>query len=114
MKKGHKVRARKRLQELSEDSQQLFRELCDEYNIRDLGGQETLRSGLRAKDQPEAAEARILTEGTMLVDRFGQPKSHPLLAVARDFRAMWAASLRSLNFAIGDPPKVGRPEGGGN
>jgi hypothetical protein len=87
----------------------LFRELIAEYRITDRGGREILRSGLRALDQAEAAEAAILEAGQTVTDRWGQPKAHPLLAVARDFRAQWASALRSLNLAIGDPPKVGRP-----
>jgi hypothetical protein len=38
-------------------------------------------------------------------------RAHPLLAVARDFRAQWQAALRQLNLAVGEPPKVGRPGG---
>ena len=97
--------------ELSRESQQLFRELCEEYAITDSGGREVLRSGLRALDQAVAAEARIAVDGAVQKDRFGQLRAHPLLAVARDFRVMWQSALRQLNLSIGEPPKVGRPEG---
>jgi hypothetical protein len=34
-----------------------------------------------------------------------------MLVIARDFRAQWLAALRQLHLAIGEPPKIGRPEG---
>jgi hypothetical protein len=85
--------------------------LSQEYSIDDSGGRETLRSGLRSLEQAEAAEAIVERDGRMLTDRFGQVKAHPMLVIARDFRAQWLAALRQLNLAIGDPPKIGRPEG---
>ena len=96
-------------QELSASSRRLFTGLCEEYAIGDAGGREILRSGLRALDQAEAAEAHGTKAGQMIVDRFGQTRAHPLLPIARDFRAQWQAALRQLNLAIGEPPKVGRP-----
>ena len=96
---------------LSAASRRLFRELSAVYAITDVGGREILHSGLRAKDQAEAAEARISHDGQSTVDRFNQVRAHPLLAVARDFRAQWLAALRALNLATGSEPKIGRPEG---
>lgn len=97
--------------DLSARGKRLFVELATEYAIQDSGGREILRSGLRALDQAEAAERQVAKDGQTFADRFGQVRVHPLLAVARDFRAQWLASLRGLNLAIGDAPKIGRPEG---
>jgi hypothetical protein len=38
-------------------------------------------------------------------------KAHPLLSTIRDARSQWLTALRLLNLAVGDPPKLGRPEG---
>ena len=96
---------------LTASSRVIFRRLTEEYGIADAGGLEILRSGLRALDQAEAAEERIAKDGQATVDWFGQVRAHPLLAVARDFRGQWVATLRALNLAVGEPPKIGRPEG---
>ena len=96
---------------LTPASRAIYRRLVGEYGIRDSGGLEILRSGLCALDQAEAAEARIAKDGQATVDRFGQVRAHPLLSVARDFRSQWLAALKALNLAIGDAPKIGRPEG---
>lgn len=96
-------------QDLSASSRRLFRSLVLEYSIGDRGGLEILRSGLRALDQAEAAEAAIAKGGQTQTDRFGQLRAHPLLPIARDFRAQWSAALRALNLSVGEPPKVGRP-----
>jgi hypothetical protein len=84
--------------------------LSAEYRITDAGGVQVLRSGLKALDQAEAAEARIAKDGQCFADRWGQLRPHPLLSAARDFRAQWLQSLKALNLAIGDVPKPG-PEG---
>lgn len=97
---------------LTAGSTRIFAALVEEYAIQDAGGREILRSGLMALDQAEKAEARIVKDGQVQVDRWGQVKPHPLLPVARDFRAQWLASLRALNLAVGELPRVGRPGSG--
>ncbi len=96
---------------LSADSQQLFRVLTREYRIADSGGVQVLLSGLRSLDEAITCERRIEADGRLVVDRFGQPRCHPLASMARDHRAAWQSALRQLNLSIGEPPKVGRPEG---
>ena len=92
-------------------SRRLFLKLTKEYSIDDSGGVAILTMGLRALDRAEAAEAVIATDGMAVRDRWGQVKVHPLMTTVRDFRAQWIAALRSLNLAVGTPPKVGRPAG---
>jgi len=106
-----KTRAHSGPQGLSGASRRLFKRLCSEYRIDDGGGRETLRSGLRSLEQALQAEAIVAADGPMLTDRFGQRRAHPMLVIARDFRAQWLAALRQLHLAIGKPPKIGRPEG---
>lgn len=95
--------------DLSKPALKLFKQLSEEYGIVDLGGIEILRSGLRALDQATAAEAAISAQGQTTIDRFGQVRAHPLLPVARDFRAQYVAAIKALNLSIGEPAKIGRP-----
>lgn len=94
---------------LSRASSDIFKTLVDEYDIADSGGLEILRSGLRALDQAVAAEAAILKQGQSFTDKAGQLKAHPLLPVARDFRAQYVSALKALHLAVGEAPKIGRP-----
>jgi hypothetical protein len=85
--------------------------LATTYAIQDAGGVQILLSGLASLDQAIACEKQVESDGRVIRDRWGQPKAHPLCAVARDARSAWQTALRSLNLAIGTPPKTGRPEG---
>ena len=97
---------------LSAEHRRLWAELVAEYEIVDRGGLEILRSGLRSLAQAEAAEAIVTRDGSVQVDRFGQAKAHPLLAVARDFRAQWQQALRNMNLDVTPAqPGPGRPVG---
>ena len=96
---------------LTPSSKALFRQLVQEYRIGDVGGLAVLTSGLISLQQAVTAEATIARDGQVVVDRWGQRKSHPLASVARDCRSAWLAALRQLNLSIGDPASPGRPEG---
>jgi hypothetical protein len=109
MPKPPRSHSRAELLGLSDGSKRLFAEICDAYGIVDSGGRQTLRSGLKSLQQAEEAERIVETEGRMVTDRFGQRRAHPMLVIARDFRAQWLQALRQLNLAIGEPPQVGRP-----
>ena len=95
--------------ELSAEARRIFTAIVDQYGIVDAGGLEILRSGLICLDTATQAEARIAVDGQVVVDRFGQPRAHPLSSVARDARSQWLGALRLLNLEVGDPPPVGRP-----
>ena len=98
--------------ELSAAHRKLWAELTTEYGICDLGGLEVLRSGLQSLAQAEVAEQIVAEDGAVQTDRFGQKRAHPLLAVARDFRAQWQAALKALNLDVQPAqPGPGRPAG---
>ena len=66
----------------------------------------------RALDRAESAREQIEREGMTLVDRFGQPKPHPLLAAERDARSAFRQLYRELGLdddqeshEIGRPPR---------
>jgi len=78
----------------------VYRSLVAEYNIRDVGGQEVLVSGLEAKARARKCREIIDREGMTTVDRWGQPKAHPLLATERDARAAWLQAVKLLNLDL--------------
>jgi hypothetical protein len=82
-----------------------------EFGIDDAAGLVLLQNYARAEAREFEAHGQIEREGQTLMDRFGQPKAHPLLSVERDSRAAKMAALKALNLETGDsePPKIGRP-----
>jgi P27 family predicted phage terminase small subunit len=97
---------------LSAEAKKIWRGIISEYDIDDIAGLKILRVALEAYDRAEKCRTMIEKHGMMLKDRFGAPKSHPLLPVERDNRAAFLAGLKALNLDIlplRDGP--GRPGG---
>jgi len=97
---------------LSAEAKRWWRSLMDEYQIDDPGGLLLLQTGLEAFDRMRSAQDAIKQDGQTVVDRFGQPKGHPMLTVERDARAQLCSCLKSLNLdlePLRDAP--GRPSG---
>ena len=95
---------------LSAESRRLWNELQAEYRITDAAGLRFLRTACEALDQQRRAEAVVREAGMVAVDRYGAPRAHPLLAVARDSRAAMLKALAALNLDI-EPlrDRAGRP-----
>jgi len=58
------------------------------------------------------AQQDIDRDGLLMVDRFGQTKSHPLLGVERDARAQLITTLKALNLDV-EPLRDGPGRPGG-
>jgi phage terminase small subunit len=58
-----------------------------------------------AWDRCEEARDALADAGTYYVDRFGQPRAHPAVAVERDSRIAFARLVRELDLDA-DPPKA--------
>jgi phage terminase small subunit len=58
----------------------------------------TLESACRELDRAERAEAAIAEQGEYVEDRYGAPKAHPAVAVARSSRLAAARLLRELGL----------------
>jgi hypothetical protein len=61
-----------------------------------------------AWDRGQDARAALATHGPIFVDRFGQPRARPELAVERDSRIAFARLVRELALDV-DEPGTPRP-----
>lgn len=100
-KKGTRLEARK-----------AAKALISEYDITDYGGLLYIKSFVDAYSLELDATDQVEKDGISYQDRFGQPKSHPLLPTIRDSRAQKLAALKSLNLDL-EPlrDRPGRPGG---
>lgn len=97
---------------LSREAKRLWREIQESYVIDDKAGTLLLQTALEAFDRMREYQAQIKKDGPVILDRFEQPKAHPLLATERDSRAQMLAALKALNLdrePLRDGP--GRPGG---
>jgi hypothetical protein len=98
---------------IRKESRLEVRWLISEYGIDDAGGLLLLKTFADCDTAERNAQGIINEDGLIVVDRFGQKKSHPLLTTIRDARAQKMAALKALNLDL-EPLKdrSGRPEGG--
>lgn len=85
---------------LSKESKVLWKKLCDEYALDDVAGRLLLETALSARDRAEEARRRIAREGAVILDRFGQKRSHPSIAIERDSKATMVRALKALNLDL--------------
>jgi hypothetical protein len=57
-----------------------------------------LKSTLEAHQRARLCREQVDREGSTYLDRFEQPKPHPLLAAERDARASFVAGMRALRL----------------
>jgi hypothetical protein len=62
-----------------------------------------------ARDRCCGARRILDAEGTTLIDRHGQPRPRPEVAIERDSRSAFARLLRELNLDINPPIEPRRP-----
>jgi phage terminase small subunit len=68
-----------------------------------------LQLACEAWDQVAAAREALAEHGVTFVDRFGQPRVRPEVAVERDARLAFARLLRELDLDADPPPGPSRP-----
>lgn len=97
---------------LSKEAGTIFKNLCEEYGIDDEAGLRILKTALESYDRAAACRETIDRDGLTVVDKAGQTKAHPLLAIERDSRAAFLSGLKHLNLDL-EPLKngPGRPAG---
>ena len=97
---------------LTDEAKAIWQEILTEYDISDAAGLRILRVALESFDRAQAARQAIDEQGMTFLDKFGQPKPHPLLAIERDSRAAFLTGLKALNLDL-EPlrDRPGRPSG---
>jgi len=68
-----------------------------------------LRLACEAWDRGQEAREAIAEHGSVYVDRFGQPRARPEIAIERDARISFARLMRELALDVDGPDEVGRP-----
>jgi hypothetical protein len=68
-----------------------------------------LRLACEAWDRGQEAREAIAQHGSVFVDRFGQPRARPEIAIERDSRISFARMLRELALDVDGPAEDGRP-----
>ena len=68
-----------------------------------------LRLACENLDRAEAAREEIEKNGMIFVDRFGAPKPHPAVGIARDAAVTFARLVRELSLDADDVPEAPRP-----
>lgn len=70
-----------------------------------------LRLACESWDRAQAARVALAKHGTVYVDRFGQPRARPEIAIERGAQTTFARLVRELGFDVahpdGRPPRVG-------
>lgn len=98
---------------LSSAAKRLWRSLTAEFVIADAAGTAILTAALESYDWAAAAKVLLDRDGAFFMDRYKQPRAHPLAAVERDSRAQYHAGLKALNLDCQPArPGPGRPGGG--
>jgi len=77
----------------------LWARLREDYCIDDAGGLALLEATCASYQRCEEARALIGKEGLTTVDRFGQTRAHPGIAIERDSRGQMISALRALKLA---------------
>lgn len=73
-----------------------------------------LRLACEAWDRGQEAREAIVEHGSVFVDRFGQPRARPEIAIERDARISFARLMRELALDVDGPDEAGRPPQIGN
>lgn len=83
---------------LSTAAKNWWRQIQEEYSIKDAGGLLLLQTSLEAFDQMKAAQKIVAEQGETIKDRFEQIKSHPQTTVIRDARSQMIQGLKALSL----------------
>lgn len=88
---------------LTTRSKRIYRSVVDDY---DLAGEpharEVLRLALEALDAADTARKIVEAEGMVYLNRFGEPRAHPAVAIERDGRLAVARLFRELSLDAGE------------
>jgi len=83
---------------MSTEAMGIWKRLHAEYELGDTGAVQILTAALKAFETMRQAEALIAKEGVCTSDRYGTPKAHPAVDIAKNARAQWLNALRMLGL----------------
>jgi phage terminase small subunit len=92
---------------LHRDTARWWRSVVADYEL-DPHHVRLLTLAAEAYDRAADARAALAEHGTTFVDRFGQPRARPEVAIERDSRIAFARLLRELDLDA-EPPPSSRP-----
>lgn len=77
---------------------ELWLALRREFEIDDAHGLALLATACEALDRMRAAQAAIAKNGEVILDRYGQAKTHPACQLEKDARNGLLTALKALNL----------------
>jgi P27 family predicted phage terminase small subunit len=86
---------------LTKAARDLWAELVAEYELEPVE-LATLTLALEAFDTAGTARRKMKREGQIILDRFGQPKTHPAVTIHRDALATWSRLMGQLGLPDDD------------
>ena len=98
---------------LSDKAKDFYRETVESFDL-EPHHVKLLVLACEASDESDACRAAIATEGLTILDRFGKPVPHPLLAPGQAARNQFERLLRALGLDLDAPNEPHRqPRRGG-
>lgn len=92
---------------LSAPARELWERIRATYAITDEAGVLLLTTAMESWDRAKQAQGIIAKDGASVVDRWGQTKAHPMIAVERNAHAALLAALRALDLEVGPAKSPG-------
>jgi P27 family predicted phage terminase small subunit len=92
---------------LSKPARELWDRIRNTYAITDEAGILLLTTAMESWDRAKQAQDIIRKDGPSVVDRWGQTKAHPMIAVERNAHAALLAALRALDLDVSPKKSMG-------
>lgn len=96
---------------LGKAGRELWRDLVAEYGIADVAGVALVTRAAESLDRLRDAQAAILRDGAIVLDRYDRPRVHPAAALEKDAGNAFLAAVKALRLDIEPPKPPGRPPG---
>jgi len=87
---------------LKADTKRWFTSVCEDYDL-EPHHEKLLIMACETWDRSRECQTLLKKEGLAIIDRFGQQKPHPMLAIERDFRVLFARLVRELGLDNDEP-----------
>jgi phage terminase small subunit len=97
---------------LSDVAKIWWKEFTDVFDFSQPNHQQSLRLAFEALDRARWAVESIEANGMVYIDRWGQPKARPEVAIARDNTVLFCRVLREMGLDVQpSDPRLPRPAG---